>query len=99
MASLTFDQIKDPTDVRPYAFSFEEYLKDEITEAVDVLTECEITCADEAIIIDDPKVIGPHAVAIFSGGVAGKTYVIECVVKFESGKVLNRSAKLKVKEL
>lgn len=99
MASLTFDQIKDPTDVRPYAFNFIKETTDEVTGEPDVLIKCEIFCDSDDLLIEDVRVIDHYAAATFSGGEAGTTYVIECVVEFESGKVLNRSAKLKVKEL
>lgn len=101
MASLRFEQDKDPQDIAPYAFNFSEHVFDEYEQKPDPLVSCVIRVLDEdaSLQVDSYDVIGSHAVTILSGGQSGTTYTIECLATFESGKVLNRSSKLKVKDL
>jgi len=101
MASLRFEQDKDPQDIAPYAFNFEEHIFDEYAQKPDPLVSCVVRVLDHdvSLQVDSYDVVGSHAVAILSGGQHGVTYTIDCLATFESGKVLNRSAKLKVKDL
>lgn len=101
MASLRFEQDKDPLDIAPYAFNFKGDVIDEYEQKPDPLTSCVIRVLDDeaTLEVDSYDVVGDYAVAILTGGTAGMTYTLDCLVTFESGKVLNRSAKLKVKDL
>jgi len=101
MASLRFEQDKDPLDIAPYAFGFTGHVYDEYGQKPDPLITCVIRVLDDeaTLEVDSYDVVGDYAVAILTGGTAGMTYTIDCLATFESGKVLNRSAKLKVKDL
>lgn len=103
MSSLTFANPKDPKDRAPYSFDWSEHTTNRELDAPDPLEEVVFSVLGEPT--NPPlealgsSIIGDFAVVMIGGGVLGQKYVVECTATFESGKVLNRSAKLSVKDL
>lgn len=102
MASLTFENPKDPKDLAPYSFNFVQHCIDSDTgERFDTVEDAVVVVLGTAgeLTVISSGVVGDHVVAMIGGGVLGQKYVVECEATFESGKVLNRSATLKMKDL
>lgn len=104
MASLVFENPKDPKDIAPYTFNWDAHVIDPETGERNDTLESAVSAlvvgdGPDDLVVGTTVIMGDRAVVMISNGTPGQSYVVECTATFESGKVLNRSAKLKIKDL
>ena len=85
---------QDDDDILYRAFDWQNWLSDGET-----ITVADITCDDDAIIIDQVTIDGRLVKYRIKGGMAGKTYIISCKVDTSAGETIERSISLVVGKL
>lgn len=101
MSALEFTPEKDPNEVDFFPLAFNAAINDPITNhTVRVVTDSvPVEDSDSDLTIIQTEVIDHVVTATIGGGSAGQTYRIEYEITLTSGRVFNREAKLKVKNL
>ena len=88
----TFAQ--DDDDILYRAFDWQNWLSDGET-----ITVADVTCDDDAIIIDQVTIDGSLVKYQVKGGVAGKAYTVSCQITTSAGETIERSIILVISKL
>jgi len=88
----TFAQ--DDDDILYRAFDWQNWLSDGET-----ITVADVTCDDDAIIIDQVTIDGSLVKYRVKGGITGKAYKISCQITTSAGETIERSIILVISKL